>query len=72
MFASDTIVPTSTITSRPNPALDPNIWLGEMDGPAPIPDFPTDINGPYYQGAYDATILESAISTLVQGNSTMS
>ena len=45
-------------------------YLADSDGPAPIPGLPIDLNGPYYGGAYDATIVEVATDTTHQDNST--
>ncbi|KAK6005138.1 hypothetical protein QM012_007917 [Aureobasidium pullulans] len=63
---NNTIVPTSTITIPPTSTLYPGAYLADIDGPAIIPGIPTDINGLYYGGAYDATMVEA-----VKENSTV-
>jgi hypothetical protein len=68
----DTIVPTSTITTFPSNELFANVYLADVDGPAPIPGLPTDLNGPDYVGAYDATWVENATVTTPKDNSTAS
>lgn len=55
----DTIIPTSTITAPPTSTLYASQYIADVDGPAVIPGVPTDINGPSYGGAYDATIVEA-------------
>ena len=72
IIALDTIVPTSTITTFPTDRLYPGIYLANQDGYAPIPGFPTDINGPVDFGAYDATLVEIATDTVYTDNSTTS
>jgi hypothetical protein len=67
---SDTIVPTSTITTTPIRRLYPMAYLPDVDGPAPVPGLATDLNGPDYGGAYDATWIENA--TASASNSTTS
>lgn len=65
-------MPTSTITTLPTDRLYREEYLADVDGPAPIPGFPTDLNGPSYAGAYDATYVEDAIGTVYTDNSTTS
>lgn len=71
-FATDTIVPNSTITTFPDDKLYPTTYNAEVDGPAHISGLPTDLNGPYYGGAYDVTFLENATETVSKENSTAS
>lgn len=72
IFTLDTIVPTSTITTFPTDTVREMAYLADVDGPAPIPGLPTNLNGPYYGGAYDATYVENATSTVYTDNSTTS
>jgi len=72
IIASDTILPASTTTTFPTDRLYPGIYLANQDGYAPIPGFPTDINGPVDFGAYDATLVEIATDTVYTDNSTTS
>jgi hypothetical protein len=71
-IASDTIIPASTITTFPSHELFPIVYLADVDGAAPIPGLPTDLNGPDYGGAYDATWVENATVTTPRDNSTTS
>lgn len=71
-FVSDTVVPTATITTLPTDRLYQVAYLADVDGPAPIPGLPTDLNGPYYGGAYDATYVENAADTVSRDNTTTS
>lgn len=72
-FASDTIVPNSTFTTFPSGRkLFPTTYNAEVEGPAPISGLPTDLNGPYYGGAYDVTFVENATETVSKENSTTS
>lgn len=69
-LALDTIVPTSTITTFPSSRLYRNEYLADPDGPAIIPGIPTDLNGPSYAGAYDATFVEVASDSIYSDAST--
>lgn len=71
-FVLDTVIPTATITTFPNDRLYQVAYLADVDGPAPIPGLPTDLNGPYYGGAYDATYVENAADIVSRDNATTS
>ena len=60
---NNTVVPTATITQQPNSTVFLGGYVADLGETPILPGVQTDINGPYYGGAYDGTVLLASNDT---------
>ncbi|THX08923.1 hypothetical protein D6D18_01412 [Aureobasidium pullulans] len=60
---NNTVVPTATITQPPNSTVFLGGYIADLGETPILPGVQTDINGPYYGGAYDGTVLLASNDT---------
>lgn len=60
---NNTVVPTATITQPPNSTVFLAGYIADLGETPILPGVQTDINGPYYGGAYDGTVLLASNDT---------